>query len=169
MDRLLAEKGAIESDLQDLLHQQEQMEHRYQDALGTIKNLENCLIDTKISGETALRTLLEACIKSSEKLTVRAISENEMPGAGGTPTYFLMIAEELQEVLSKLAIVHENYLKDNSTNVESLARKVIIGAHLLASAHVQGMSICNRSANIECGERKYHFELRVDRILLLNL
>nr|XP_029720881.1 huntingtin-interacting protein 1-like isoform X1 [Aedes albopictus]XP_029720882.1 huntingtin-interacting protein 1-like isoform X1 [Aedes albopictus] len=153
MDRLLAEKGAIESDLQDLLHQQEQMEHRYQDALGTIKNLENCLIDTKISGETALRTLLEACIKSSEKLTLRAISENEMPGAGGTPTYFLMIAEELQEVLSKLAIVHENYLKDNSTNVESLARKVIIGAHLLASAHVQGMSICNRSANIECGER----------------
>ncbi|XP_062561752.1 huntingtin-interacting protein 1 isoform X2 [Armigeres subalbatus] len=153
MDRLLAEKGAIESDLQDLLHQQEEMDHKYQDALGTIKNLENCLIDTKISGETALRTLLEACIKSSEKLTVRAISENEMPGAGGTPTYFLMIAEELQEVMSKLSIVHENYLKDNSTNVESLARKVIIGAHLLASAHVQGMSICNRSANIECGER----------------
>lgn len=132
---------------------QEQMEHKYQDALETIKSLENCLVDSKISGETALRTLLEACIKSSEKLTLRAISENEMPGAGGTPTYFLMIAEELQEVLSKLAIVHENYLKDNSTNVESLARKVIIGAHLLASAHVQGMSICNRSANIECGER----------------
>ncbi|XP_065090097.1 huntingtin-interacting protein 1 isoform X2 [Ochlerotatus camptorhynchus] len=152
MDRLLAEKGAIESDLQDLLHQQEEMDQKYQDALGTIKNLENSLVDTKISGETALRTLLEACIKSSEKLTLRAISESEMPGASGTPTYFLMIAEELQEVLSKLTIVHENYLRDNSTNVESLARKVIIGAHLLASAHVQGMSICNRSANIECGE-----------------
>ncbi|EAT33144.1 AAEL014598-PA, partial [Aedes aegypti] len=138
---------------QELEEKYQQMEHKYQDALETIKSLENCLVDSKISGETALRTLLEACIKSSEKLTLRAISENEMPGAGGTPTYFLMIAEELQEVLSKLAIVHENYLKDNSTNVESLARKVIIGAHLLASAHVQGMSICNRSANIECGER----------------
>ncbi|XP_053683502.1 huntingtin-interacting protein 1 isoform X2 [Sabethes cyaneus] len=153
MDRLLTEKGTIESDLQDLLHQQDEMDQRYQDALATMRNLENSLVDAKISGETALRTLLEACIKSSEKLALRAISENEMPGAGGTPTYFLMIAEELQEVLSKLAIVHENYRKDNSTNVESLARKVIIGAHLLASAHVQGMSICNRSANIECGER----------------
>uniref|UniRef100_A0A1Q3FJE9 Putative actin-binding protein n=1 Tax=Culex tarsalis TaxID=7177 RepID=A0A1Q3FJE9_CULTA len=153
MDRLLAEKGAIESDLQDLLHQQEEMDAHYQTALGTIRNLEDSLADAKITGESALRALLEACIKSSEKLTLRAISENEMPGAGGTPTYFLMIAEELQDVLSKLTIVHDNYLKDNSTNVESLARKVIIGAHLLASAHVQGMSICNRSANIECGER----------------
>uniref|UniRef100_A0A1Q3FL40 Putative actin-binding protein n=1 Tax=Culex tarsalis TaxID=7177 RepID=A0A1Q3FL40_CULTA len=153
MDRLLAEKGAIESDLQDLLHQQEEMDAHYQTALETIRNLENSLADAKITGESALRALLEACIKSSEKLTLRAISENEMPGAGGTPTYFLMIAEELQDVLSKLTIVHDNYLKDNSTNVESLARKVIIGAHLLASAHVQGMSICNRSANIECGER----------------
>uniref|UniRef100_A0A1Q3FLM3 Putative actin-binding protein n=1 Tax=Culex tarsalis TaxID=7177 RepID=A0A1Q3FLM3_CULTA len=132
---------------------QEEMDARYQTALDTIRNLENSLADAKITGESALRALLEACIKSSEKLTLRAISENEMPGAGGTPTYFLMIAEELQDVLSKLTIVHDNYLKDNSTNVESLARKVIIGAHLLASAHVQGMSICNRSANIECGER----------------
>ncbi|XP_055533824.1 huntingtin-interacting protein 1 isoform X2 [Wyeomyia smithii] len=152
MDRLLTEKGTIESDLQDLLHQQDEMDQKYQDALGTMRNLESSLVDAKISGETALRTLLEACIKSSEKLALRAISESEMPGAGGTPTYFLMIAEELEEVLSKLAIVHESYRKDNSTNVESLARKVIIGAHLLASAHVQGMSICNRSANIECGE-----------------
>ncbi|XP_049295937.1 huntingtin-interacting protein 1-related protein isoform X5 [Anopheles funestus] len=132
---------------------QEQTEQRLQAALKQLAGAETALIDSKISGETALRTLLEACIKSSEKLTLRAIGENEMPGAGGTPTYFLMIAEELQEVLTKLRMVHENYLKDNSTNVESLARKVIIGAHLLASAHVQGMTICNRSANIESGER----------------
>ncbi|XP_041774626.1 huntingtin-interacting protein 1-related protein isoform X6 [Anopheles merus] len=132
---------------------QEQTEHKLQAALLKVEALETALIDCKISGETALRTLLEACIKSSEKLTLRAIGENEMPGAGGTPTYFLMIAEELQEVLTKLKMVHENYLKDNSTNVESLARKVIIGAHLLASAHVQGMTVCNRSANIESGER----------------
>ncbi|XP_052896699.1 huntingtin-interacting protein 1-related protein isoform X2 [Anopheles moucheti] len=132
---------------------QEQTEQKLQAALARLGATETALIDSKISGETALRTLLEACIKSSEKLTLRAIGENEMPGAGGTPTYFLMIAEELQEVLTKLKMVHENYLKDNSTNVESLARKVISGAHLLASAHVQGMTICNRSANIESGER----------------
>ncbi|XP_049295934.1 huntingtin-interacting protein 1-related protein isoform X2 [Anopheles funestus] len=154
MERLLSEKETVESDLQDLLHQQEQTEQRLQAALKQLAGAETALIDSKISGETALRTLLEACIKSSEKLTLRAIGENEMPGAGGTPTYFLMIAEELQEVLTKLRMVHENYLKDNSTNVESLARKVIIGAHLLASAHVQGMTICNRSANIESGEQE---------------
>ncbi|XP_035912484.1 huntingtin-interacting protein 1 isoform X5 [Anopheles stephensi] len=153
MERLLSEKESVESDLQDLLHQQEQAEQKLQEALKQVATLETALINGKISGETALRTLLEACIKSSEKLTLRAIGENEMPGAGGTPTYFLMIAEELQEVLTKLRMVHENYLKDNSTNVESLARKVIIGAHLLASAHVQGMTVCNRSANIESGER----------------
>ncbi|XP_050073533.1 huntingtin-interacting protein 1 isoform X2 [Anopheles maculipalpis] len=153
MERLLSEKESVEFDLQDLLHQQEQAEQKLQAALGQVATLETALIDSKISGETALRTLLEACIKSSEKLTLRAIGENEMPGAGGTPTYFLMIAEELQEVLTKLKMVHENYLKDNSTNVESLARKVIIGAHLLASAHVQGMTVCNRSANIESGEQ----------------
>ncbi|XP_035789603.1 huntingtin-interacting protein 1-like isoform X2 [Anopheles albimanus] len=152
LERSVAEKEAIESDLQDLLHQQEEKERRVQSAQTKICELETALADSRISGDTALRTLLEACIKSSEKLTVRAIGENEMPGAGGTPTYFLMIAEELQEVLTKLKMVHENYLKDNSTNVESLARKVIIGAHLLASAHVQGMTICNRSANIESGE-----------------
>ncbi|XP_058126010.1 huntingtin-interacting protein 1 isoform X1 [Anopheles coustani] len=153
MERLLSEKETIESDLQDLLHQQEESEQKLQDARAKVASMETALIDSKIIGETALRALLEACIKSSEKLTVRAIGENEMPGAGGTPTYFLMIAEELQEVLTKLKMVHENYLQDNSTNVESLARKVIIGAHLLASAHVQGMTICNRSANIESGER----------------
>uniref|UniRef100_A0A182J915 I/LWEQ domain-containing protein n=1 Tax=Anopheles atroparvus TaxID=41427 RepID=A0A182J915_ANOAO len=153
MERLLSEKEMIESDLQDLLHQQEETEQKLQETRAKMANLEGALIDTRISGETALRTLLEACIKSSEKLTLRAIGENEMPGAGGTPTYFLMIAEELQEVLTKLRMVHESYLQDNSTNVESLARKVIIGAHLLASAHVQGMTICNRSANIESGER----------------
>uniref|UniRef100_A0A182Q8N4 I/LWEQ domain-containing protein n=1 Tax=Anopheles farauti TaxID=69004 RepID=A0A182Q8N4_9DIPT len=153
MERLLSEKETIESDLQDLLHQQEQTEAKLLAAVEKVGLLETALNDSKISGETALRTLLEACIKSSEKLTLRAIGENEMPGAGGTPTYFLMIAEELQEVLTKLKMVHENYVKDNSTNVESLARKVIIGAHLLASAHVQGMTVCNRSANIESGER----------------
>ncbi|XP_055601254.1 huntingtin-interacting protein 1 isoform X8 [Uranotaenia lowii] len=153
MDRLQSDKGALESDLQDLLHQQEELEQKLRASEATVSDLEQLLVNARITGETSLRTLLEACIKSSEKLTLRAISENEMPGAGGTPTYFLMIAEELQDVLSKLSLVHDSYLKDNSTNVESLARKVIIGAHLLASAHVQGMSICNRSANIECGER----------------
>jgi hypothetical protein len=50
-------------------------------------------------------------MKTSEKITLRAIAESETPGASGTPTYFIMIAEELQDVLTKLKLVHENYLK----------------------------------------------------------
>lgn len=85
-----------------------------------------------------------------------------MPGAGGTPNYFLMISEELKGVLTKLSIVHENYQKDSNTNVEALARKVILGGHLLASAHVQGMAVCNSSTDIECGERKLDFGLNLN-------
>lgn len=39
--------------------------------------------------------------------------------------------------------MHENYLKHNPTYVKSLARKVNIEVHLLASVHVLWMSICD--------------------------
>lgn len=80
-------------------------------------------MNAKIHGETSLRALLETCMRTSEKITLRAIAESETPGASGTSTYFIMIAEELQDVLTKLKIVHEKYLQDNN-NVEALARKV---------------------------------------------
>lgn len=117
-------------------------------------SIENALQENRIRGDTALRTLLETCIRESEKIAARAINDNEMQAAGGTPSYFLMIAEELQGVLTKLSLVHENYQQDSNVNVEALARKVILGGHLLASAHVQGMAVCSSSADIECGERK---------------
>lgn len=118
-----------------------------------IQSLGNEIIASKIHGETALKTLLETCIKSSGNLANRAISDNETAGTTG---YFMIIAEELKDTLMKIVLVHENYLEDNN-NVESLARKIILGGHLLASVHVQGMAICNQSADIECGERKYFY------------
>lgn len=77
-------------------------------------------------------------------------------GATGTSAYFMMIAEELQIVLNELAIVYEQYLSDH-TNVEGFARKVIIGGHLMATVHVQGMLICNTSSDIDCGERMFFY------------
>lgn len=141
--------------MQDLLHQQEQLEEKLNLAYDTNKTIENVLQDTRIKGDTALRTLLETCVKESEKIAMRSINDNEMSRAGGTPSYFLMIAEEVQDVLTKLALVHNNYQNDSSANVEALARKVILGGHLLASAHVQATAVCSSSADIECGERKY--------------
>lgn len=107
--------------------------------------------DTKIRDESRMRALVEACIKSSEKLALRAMSENDVTSTAGTSTYFMMISEELQQVLNELSIVHDTYVADNS-NVEGLARKVILGGHLMATVHVQGMTICNSSAEIEFGE-----------------
>lgn len=103
-----------------------------------------------------MRALMEACIKSSEKLALRAISDNDVATTAGTSTYFMMIAEELQQVLNELNIVHETYVADNNS-VEGLARKVILGGHLMATVHVQGMTICNSSADIEFGESKLKF------------
>ena len=151
------EKETSEIDCQDLLHQQEQLADKLSNANLNYQALELELTNSRIHGETGLRTLLEACIKTSEKLTLRAITESEMPGASGTATYFIMMAEELQDVLTKLKMVHESYLKDNTNNVEALARKVIVGGHLLASVHEQGMAICNKSTNIDLGESESIF------------
>lgn len=155
-ERVLSEKETFETDIQDLLHQQEQMDQKHNEAVVKIQQLELDLINSKVHGEAALRALLEACIKTSEKITLRAISDSETPGASGTPTYFIMVAEELQDVLAKLKIVHGNYLKDNNNNVEALVRKVQTSGHLLASVHDQGMAICNKSTNIDTGESKWN-------------
>lgn len=137
------------------MHQQEQLEEKLSGALDKITSLETALQENRIQRDTALRTLLETCIRESEKVAARSINDNEMQAAGGTPSYFLLIADELQSVLTKLSLVHGNYQQDNNENVEALARKVIMGGHLLASAYVQGMAVCNSSADIECGERKF--------------
>lgn len=100
-----------------------------------------------------MRALIEACIKSSEKLALRAMSENDVASTANTSTYFMMISEELQQVLTELSIVYDTYVSDNS-NVEGLARKVILGGHLMATVHVQGVTLCNSSADIEFGESK---------------
>lgn len=161
-ERLHIEKNNFESDLQDILHEQEEIAEKHKNALLTIQGLESTLESTLIRDETRLRALVEACIKSAEKLTTRAMADNDVTSAAGTSSYFMMIAEELQNVLNELSIVHDGYLNDSS-NVEGLARKVILGGHLMATVHVQGMTICNTSADIECGERKC-IKLRKNKI-----
>lgn len=146
----MKEKENVEVDFQDLMHQQELIEKKHNEM---IQQIEKEKMDLKIHSEVSIRSLLEACIKTSEKITMRAITECEA-SACGTSTYFIMIAEELQDVLTKLNIVHENYLKDNENNMEALVRKVQSSGHLLASIHEQGMTICNKSTNIESGESK---------------
>lgn len=77
-DRVLNEKESFETEIQDLLHQQEIQDQKYNER---IQQLENELMNSKIHGESSLRALLECVMKTSEKITIRAIAESETPGA----------------------------------------------------------------------------------------
>lgn len=154
-ERMQTERLDLENDVQDLLSQQSELEERNKVAQQTIAELQGTIKEAEIKYSVALRSLLETCIKSSEKMATRAMSENEFSGTSfGTPGYFTLIAEELQEVLSELGVSHGEYVSDKNC-AELFARKVILGGHLMATAHIQGISVCSTCPDIETGERKW--------------
>lgn len=122
-------KEELETDVHDLLYQQEEFERRN-------------------------RALLEACIKATEETSVRTIQENETPGFQINATYFIMVSEELQDELVKLKTVYESFTKDNNTQTDALVRTTVRCSHLLNLIHERGMAICNKSTNINSGESK---------------
>lgn len=152
VERVTNEKLAIENELQDLLIQQEELQETQNKAQNTIQSLKDEILNIKVHSEISIKALLQTCVKSSHNLAIKAISDSDISGTAGTPAYFMMLAEELKDVLTKLNFVHEKYLDDNN-NIEGLTRKVIHCGHLFASIHTQGLIICNNSADIEYGER----------------
>lgn len=155
-DRLQDEKQTVESDIHDLLSEQDEYNEKLLQTSNTIHTLEEALKNARINSDCRIRALVEACIRSSEKLVTRATTENDVAVAAGTSAYFMMFGEELCELLSELSIVHTNYVGDSYNNVEALARKCILMGHLMATVYIQGNTICKTSANIERGERKYY-------------
>uniref|UniRef100_A0A1L8E5S1 Putative actin-binding protein n=1 Tax=Nyssomyia neivai TaxID=330878 RepID=A0A1L8E5S1_9DIPT len=152
-DRLMVDRSDRECELQDLLHQQTELEEKHVATLETIGNLEAALRDAQIHGEVIVRSLLEACVKSSEGLATRAVSEDEFSGgAAGSAAYFGLLAEELVDMLTKLGLGHEQYVADNAS-VEPFARKVIMAGHLMATVQMQGAIVCSSTSDIEYGEQ----------------
>lgn len=139
--------------MQDLLHEQETLNEQLAQSEAHQQSLEQTLSDLRINQETAQRALIQTCIKSAENLTTRAVAENEVAAANGTSSYFRMVAEELQSVLNELVLVHAAYANDPDGNGEGMVRKIVLAGHLLASVHVQGMSVGNTASDIEIGER----------------
>lgn len=127
-------KEDLETDVQDLLFQQEEIMQRN-------------------------RVLLETCIKASEETSARTIQENETPGFQINATYFIMVSEELQDVLTKLKSVHQDFLNDNNSHMEALVRTTVKCSHLLNLIHERGMAICNKSTNINSGESKFDWRV----------
>lgn len=125
-------KVDLETDVQDLLFQQEEIMQRS-------------------------RALLETCIKASEETSARTIQENETPGFQINAAYFIMVAEELQDALARLKNVHKDFLTDNNSNMEALVRTTVKCSHLLNLIHERGMAICNKSTNINSGESESRF------------
>lgn len=141
-------------DLHVLLSVQDEYNEKLSQTNGTIQTLEEALKMARINGDARIRALVEACIKSSEKLVTRATTENDVAVAAGTSAYFMMFGEELTELLNELSMVHSNYVADNYNNVVALAKKCILMGHLMATVYIQGNTICKTSANIERGESK---------------
>lgn len=140
--------------MQDLLLEQETLTEQLTASTAQIRALEQSVRDVRISQEAGLRALIQTCIKSSENLTMRAIAENDVAATNGTSSYFRMVAEELQSVLNELVLVNAAYTNDPENNGEGMVRKIVLAGHLLASVHVQGMSVGKTSGDIEIGERE---------------
>lgn len=149
-----SDKITIESDLHDLLSEQDEYTEKLEKTNNTVHLLEEALKTARVSGDARIRALVEACIRSSEKMVSRAAAEHDVAVATGTSAYFMLFGEELTGILSELAVVHSSYVTDSYNNVEELAKKCILMGHLMAIVYIQGVTICKTSANIERGERK---------------
>lgn len=153
-DRAVDERNTHESDMHDLLLEQETLTEQYTQSQANAAALEQSVRDIRIAQEAGLRALIQTCIRASEQLTQRASAENEVAATTGTSSYFRMVAEESLNTLNELVLVNGAYTNDAANNGESLARKVILAGHLLATVHVQGMTVCNTCKDIEAGESK---------------
>lgn len=151
-ERAMADRNAHESDMHDLLLEQETLTEQFAQSQTIAAQLRQSTADARIAHEAGLRALIQTCIRASENLTVRATAENEVAATIGTSSYFRMVAEELLGVLNELVLVNAAYANEPTLNGESLARKVILAGHLLATVHVQGMTVCNTCKDIEAGE-----------------
>lgn len=131
---MLGTREVLETDIHDLLFQQEEIERRN-------------------------RALIDTCIKASEETSVRTIQENETPGFQINAAYFIMVSEELQDMLTKMKTIHGEFLKDNNSNTDELVRNTIRCSHLMNLILERGMAICNKSTNINSGESELRLKL----------
>lgn len=150
--KVRTEKQVLEQNVEDLTQMKSELDNEYKRALEQISLLEESLNKTQADGKNAVRTLLGACIKSAEKLAIRGNTEKEFSNVSGTSAYYMMVAEEMKNTLNELRTVYGNYVADNSM-VEGLSKQVVLTGHLLSILQIQGMSICNTSADIEAGEK----------------
>lgn len=133
------------------MYQQEEIERRTNDL--QVK-FDADVSQLKIQNHAAQSALMKTLIKGFEELNLRSVQEGETPSAQTTSAYFIMLSDELQDLLSKMTIIYRNYNNDNNLNAEGFARNVISSGHLLSLIYDRGMAICNTLTNINSGDSK---------------
>jgi len=136
------------------LYQQEEIERRTTE-LQTQFNAD--LLQSKIKNDAALSALMKTVVKGFEELSLRSVQEGETPGTQTSSAYFIMLSDELQDLLTKMAIIYKSYSEDNNLNAEGFARNIISSGHLFTLLYDRGMAICNTLTNINSGESKFTF------------
>lgn len=112
------------------------------------------LLQMKIKNDAAQSALMKTLIKGFEELSQRSVQEGETPGTQTSAAYFIMLSDELQDLLSKMAAIYKNYCEDNNLHSEGFARNIINSGHLLSLIYDRGLAICNTLTNINSGESK---------------
>lgn len=107
----------------------------------------------KIQNSAAQSALMKILIKGFEELSLRSIQEGETPGTQTSSAYFIILSDELQDLLTKLTMIYKTYSNDKDLNAEGYARNLISSGHLLSLIYDRGMAICNTLTNINSGEK----------------
>lgn len=155
MERIKDEKQKVESELHDLLNQQEELSKSYSEVQENIKILQETVLTTKIHGETCIKVLLESIIGVTKQNYNKFVTDSEEPNGIEPKLYFFVSSNELKHIMTKLKIAYEQY-GNNNDQVDILARVIIRFGHFATSFHHQGLLICNKMPDIEIGDRMFN-------------
>jgi DNA anti-recombination protein RmuC len=147
-DRLRSIKDDLENDIHCLLQQEELESTKAELASQNASQIS----DIRSHNEISLRALMEALLRGCEEISLRSVQENETLGTQTSAAYYIMIMQEVQDLLEKLKTAYGGYSENCSENAEALAVTVVNSGHMLSLAFDRGMTIANASTNMVSGE-----------------
>jgi uncharacterized protein involved in propanediol utilization len=95
---------------------------------------------------------MEALLRACEDISLRSVQENETLGTQTSAAYYIMLMQELQDLLEKTRLAYGGYSQMCGENAEGLAVSVVNSGHMLSLVFDRGMTIANASTNMVSGE-----------------
>nr|CAD7402522.1 unnamed protein product [Timema cristinae] len=150
MDYVTNEKIVLESELQDLLSQKEDLDVRLRESEDKYREL----LRTKNELENKLYRLLGTCLSGAEAIVQKSIEDVDNPALSAvkcSPDYFRSLTEPVLKLLDEVDSSFHDFNSSSST-IEPLVRSVGQMAHSLANYLIHGKATSNISPDIEFGE-----------------